>query len=186
MSTAGGLITAQEYFALTEGDRWTELIGGRIVVNVPRIPHQTLVGRLFLALGNWVEEESGRGRAWLALDVIVDDHNVLAPDLVWVAEERLPERGAVLLARAPDLLIEVRSPSTWHRDIGVKRRLYERHGVGELWLVDGMGESVIVCRRSGPHAEIFDVEAELGRGETLDFPQLPGFAVELDALFAQP
>jgi len=186
MPTAERLITAQEYFAFTEGQPWTELIGGRIVVNVPRIPHQTLVGRLHLALGKWVEEETGRGRVWLPLDVIVDDHNVLAPDLVWVAEERLPERGASLLARPPDLLIEVRSPSTWHRDIGGKRRLYERHGVGELWLVDGMGQSVIVCRRSAPSAPIFDVEAELGPGETLGSSQLPGFGLVLDELFAEP
>ncbi|MGI8593053.1 MAG: Uma2 family endonuclease [Solirubrobacteraceae bacterium] len=185
MSTGAGLITAQEYFTLTEGQRWTELIDGRIVVNVPRIPHQTLVGRLHLALGNWVEEEPGRGRAWLPLDVIVDDHNVLAPDLVWVAEERLPEPGAALLARPPDLLVEVRSPSTWHRDIGVKRRLYERHGVAELWLVDGMGQSVIVCRRSDPGAPIFDVESELDLGEMLGSAQLPGFGLELDALFAE-
>ncbi len=87
-----------------------------------------------------------------------------------------------LLPASPDLVVEVRSPSTWHRDIGVKRQLYARHGVQELWLVDGMAASVIVCRQRSGGLETL---AELGPGQTLESPLLPGFSLGLETLFAE-
>ena len=105
------------------------------MLSQPDLPHQTVAGRLHLALGNWMEEAPGRGVVWLPIDIVIDDRNVLVPDLAWVSEEKVPPPGTRLLPVSPDLLVEVRSPSTWHRDIGVKRDLYARHGVRELWLV---------------------------------------------------
>ena len=49
---------------------------------------------------------------------------------------------------APDLAVEVRSPSTWRFDIGRKKENYERYGVGELWLVDTAADVVFAFRRS--------------------------------------
>ena len=83
----------------------------------------------------------------------------------------------------PDLAIEVRSPSTWRFDVGVKKARYEAAGLPELWLVDHVADSVLVYRRSAPAAQEFDVALEVGRGEALTSPQLPGFELELDALF---
>ena len=66
----------------------------------------------------------------------------------------------------PDLAVEVRSPSTWRFDIGTKKRGYEAAGLGELWLVDTVGDRVIVHRRSHPDAVEFDVTFEVGRRRT--------------------
>ena len=76
----------------------------------------------------------------------------------------------------PDLVVEVRSPSTWRFDIGAKKDNYERYGVGELWLVDTAAYVVFVFRRSTPDAPRFDVSLEFGPGETLT-SLLPGFAL---------
>lgn len=187
MTTAERLITAEEYLAREFDERFTELIDGRVVVNQPLIPHQTIVGRIHLALGNWVAAEPGRGYVWLPLDTKIDDYNVLAPDLVWVAQEHLPPPGSKYMTHPPDLVVEVRSPSTWHRDVGVKKSLYERHGVPELWLVDDRSKRVLVYARSTERTERterLDVEDEVTAPGTLTSPQLAGLALDLETLFA--
>lgn len=187
METAERLITADQYFNYEYDerlhDRRTELIHGRVVVNAPALPHQTLVGRIHLALGNWTAEKPGRGRVWLPLDLRIDDWSVLNPDLLWVAEARLPPPGTRRLETSPDLVIEVRSPSTWARDVGPKHALYERHGVRELWLVDDRSASVLRFLRASDAASTFESQVDIGSPGTLSSPLLPGFALELDELF---
>ena len=78
----------------------------------------------------------------------------------------------------------MRSPSTWSYDVGAKMLAYERARLAELWLVDTVSRVVIVCRRSGPEVPTFDVLLEVGAGETLTSPQLPGFALPVASLFA--
>jgi Uma2 family endonuclease len=188
METAERLITADQYFNYEYDerlhDRRTELIHGRVVVNAPALAHQTLVGRIYLALGNWAAGNPGRGRVWLPLDLRIDDWSVLNPDLLWVAEERLPPPGTKRLEIAPDLVVEVRSPSTWARDVGPKQTLYERHGVRELWLVDDRSASMLRFFRSSERAGAFDRAEEIRTPDTLSSPLLPGFALDLAAVFA--
>ena len=184
METAERLIPADEYLAREFDERFTELINGRVVVDQPLIPHQTIVGRIYLALGNWVSAAPDQGYAWLPLDTKIDDYNVLAPDLVWVSQTHLPPRGAKYMVHPPDLVVEVRSPSTWNRDIGAKKNLYERHGVRELWLVDDRASSVLCYRRANVDADRFDEGAEIAAPDTLSSPQLPGLELDLTALFA--
>jgi Uma2 family endonuclease len=182
METAERLITADEYLSREYDDRFTELINGCVVVNQPVIAHQAIVGRIHLALGNWVNAGAGRGLVSLPLDTRIDDYNVLAPDIIWVAQRHLPPRGSKYMVHSPDLVVEVRSPSTWNRDIGVKKNLYERHGVGELWLVDDRSSSVLRYRRVGESG--FDEGEEIAAPDTLTSTQLPGLELDLTALFA--
>lgn len=186
METAERLITADQYFNYEYDerlhDRRTELIHGRVVLNAPALPHQTLVGRIYLALGNWAAAAPGRGRVWLPLDLRIDDWNVLNPDILWVAEQRLPSPGTRRLEIAPDLVIEVRSPSTWARDVGPKQALYERHLVRELWLVDDRSASVLRLFSSGSGSR-FDRAEEVRAPDTLSSELLDGFALDLEALF---
>lgn len=77
----------------------------------------------------------------------------------------------------PDLAAEVRSPSTWRFDVGVKKAGYERHGVQELWLVDTVARTVLVYRRSSTGCAAFDVALELAEDERLTCPLLPEFAL---------
>jgi Uma2 family endonuclease len=108
-----------------------------------------------------------------------------APDLLWLSTEHLPADLDAYPERIPDLCVEIRSQSTWRYDIGAKQRVFEAAGLPELWLVDDAAESVLLYRRSTPRSETFDVALELGSGEALGSPQLPGFALALDELFAR-
>jgi Uma2 family endonuclease len=83
----------------------------------------------------------------------------------------------------PDLAIEIRSPSTWRYDVGIKKSTYEREGLPELWLVDTEERSVLVFRRSTESATSFDVALELDGDASLDSPLLPGFGVAVDSIF---
>jgi Uma2 family endonuclease len=176
-------ITVEEFRERDDLPRFTQLIDGEIVLNAPKVPHQLACGRLFIALSGWATAQADRGAAWIPLDVELDRFNLYEPDVLWTSEDHLPDREHGLES-IPDLCVEVRSPSTWRYDIGIKKTNYERHGLPELWLVDTEAESVLVFRRSTPQAPAFDVSLELTKSDTLISPQLPGFECALDELFA--
>jgi Uma2 family endonuclease len=155
-------------------------------VNEPKAIHMLLQLRLAFALHGWVEGGEGRGLALLPTDVRMDEFNVYGPDLLWFREQRVPADLDGYPEHVPDLCVEIRSASTWRYDVGAKKRVYEAGGLAELWLVDDSAETVLVYRRSGPGVPTFDVALELGRGETLSSPMLPGFALSVEELFARP
>ena len=174
-------ITADDYLAL-DLEPGHELIDGHIVVSQARLPHARLAMRLILALSDWIRASPKRGFLTIPIDVKLDDLNVYAPDLLWYREERTPQSEAPWPYPIPDLAIEIRSPSTWRYDVGTKKRVYEREGLPELWLIDGESGVVLVFRRSVPTAPVFDVELELDHAATLTSPLLPGFALDVGAL----
>ncbi len=176
-------MTADQYLVMGRERHGMELIAGEVVVEQASLEHQRAVRRILRALCMWIEAGEGRGEAILPIDVKVDDSNVFGPDLLWYGPGNGPAEDRPRPHPMPDLVVEVRSPSTWRYDVGVKKRLYEAHGLSELWLVDLESATVLVYRRSSPDARAFDVELEPGRGESLTSPLLPGFALALDQLF---
>jgi Uma2 family endonuclease len=97
------------------------------------------------------------------------------------------ERAAVLTDQhvrgAPDLVIEILSPGTRKTDEITKRKLYERYGVAEYWVVDPELEILKIHRSTEEgYARLAELAAE--SGDTLTTPLLPGFSVTLAAVFA--
>jgi Uma2 family endonuclease len=177
-------LQADEYFALVdELPRFTELIDGEVVVNTPTFRHQEILGFLYVGLVLWTREQPGRGRAGLSLNVHLGDDHVFAPDALWFAAPHVPAGDVARVEAPPDLAVEVRSPSTWRFDVGVKKSVYESSGLPELWLVDTQADTVLVFRRSSAESPDFDIALELGAGETLTSPQLSGFALDVAELF---
>ena len=175
-------ITADEYLAMEELEgRRTNLIDGEIVVNEPTRWHQDAVKEIVLALGMWEKAGTDRGLMSLPLDIKLDEFNVYGPDVLWYAQGHAPELMAPRPYPPPDLVVEVRSPSTWRHDIGPKKSGYGAAGVRELWFVDFT--SVLVFRRSAPKRPDFDVTLELTPQETLTSPLLPGFELPLADLY---
>ena len=77
----------------------------------------------------------------------------------------------------------VRSPGTWRIDRGRKRELYEAKGVAELWLADGVTNTLTVLRRVDATGAL-DQSIELVPGDVLTTPLLDGFTLDVNALFA--
>jgi Uma2 family endonuclease len=117
------------------------------------------------------------------VDVRLDERNVYGPDVVWYREGRGPVHGDTPPYPMPDLVVEVRSPSSWRRDTTIKKPNYERQGAQELWLVDTVNAMLLVHRRSRAGLPRFDVGLERHPGEMLTSPLLPGFELAVGELF---
>ncbi len=129
-------MTAKEFLELPESNMPIELINGEIIMSpTPKDPHQDIVLSIAILLKPMVTA----GKVKVApMDVHFDDVNVVQPDVFWAGGEgsrcQLGDDG--YWHGAPDLVVEVLSPSTSSHDRGVKYDLYEKYGVREYWLVE--------------------------------------------------
>jgi Uma2 family endonuclease len=184
-SVAPQRMTAEEFLVWSAPDApgIFELIDGEVVLTQPTPLHQHSAANILFHITLWTREAPGRGMLLLPIDTLIDHWTVLVPDLQWYAEGRELPGMTEPPWPSGDLVVEVRSPSTWHRDVGRKREHYERDGVRELWLVDPFARTVLAHRRSEGSAT-FDITVEVGENETLTSPLLPGFAVAVAELFS--
>ena len=177
-------LTYDDFLLFPDDGKRHELIDGEhYVTPSPNIRHQAILGRLFLAIGNWLASHP-RGRVFVApLDVLFSRFDVVEPDLLYVSNERAPELLAgQYVTGAPDLVVEIGSPGTRKRDETIKRRLYERSDVVEYWVVDPDIQVVRVYRRSDQgFARPIEMSAEAG--DVLTTPLLPGLEIPLAGLF---
>lgn len=175
---------AGDYLA-THHDRpqRSELIDGEVVVTEAKLPHSHVPTQLLVAVEIWIRAGEGRGYASTPNDVLIDEYNVFAPDLWWVAEERRPAPEQLDLECLADVVVEIRSPSRWAHDLAVKLPAYEALGVAEPWYVDTEARSVLVFRRSQAGSPTFDARLEVSEAEVLTSPLLPGFTLDLGSIF---
>ena len=164
-----------------DGQRHELIDGEHYVTPSPATVHQRLVGRLYLALGNWLQDHP-IGEVFLApFDVVLSRHDVVEPDLLVVLSDQSDIVTPAHVRGAPALVIEVLSPGTRRRDLGLKRLLYDRVGVREYWLVDPDDRTVTICRRSIDGG--FSADAPLRGDGLINCAVLPGFSLRLDQLF---
>jgi Uma2 family endonuclease len=167
-----------------DGMRHEIVDGVHYVTASPNPGHQELVGRLYLAIGNHLATRRHLGRVFLSpLDVVMSDYDVVEPDLLFVAGNQQTILTEANVQGSPALLVEVLSPSTRHRDEGIKRQLFDRAGVREYWIVDPKARRVVVFRRAEDGALRQAEELRCGTQATLTTPLLPEFALAIDPLF---
>jgi Uma2 family endonuclease len=178
-------MTYQDLLRLPDDLLRHELIDGEHFMSpAPAVKHQRIVVNLTRILSTFVRAH-GLGEVLVGpVDVLFSEHDVVEPDVLYVAashEDRLRER---YIAGAPDLVIEVLSPSTRGYDRIKKRRLYEAQGVPEYWIVDPAAETVEVYRAASLGGELARY-ASLSRaaGDTLETPLLPGLRISLGEVF---
>ena len=112
-----------------------ELVFGRLYVTPsPFPPHQIVSEVLGRLLGRIADAADGL-LLHAPLDVVLADHSVVQPDLIYFSAARLPIATDRIEA-APDLVVEILSPGTARFDRTKKRNLYAFSGVKEYWLVD--------------------------------------------------
>jgi Uma2 family endonuclease len=174
-------ITADEYFSFPVETRNTQLIDGVIVVNAPALRHQRIRDWIVHRFYSHMEDQPGQGEGGSSADLRVSEWDVFVPDAWWTS--RPLGRDALRFDDPPDLVVEVRSTSTWHLDIGRKKDGYEARGVPELWLVDTKADEVTVHRRSSRDCSRFDVTVVLAAGDVLTTPLIEGFSIDVGPLF---
>lgn len=135
--------TVEDYKKLKEGDPH-QLINGDFIMREasPTYGHQGIVGDIFTQIRmHLLKEHIGEVRV-SPIDVYLDTNNVLQPDIAFVSNERLTIVQNDGFHGAPDLVIEILSPSTSYYDTHVKKGIYEKHGVQEFWIVGPEDKSI--------------------------------------------
>ncbi|MDP3720488.1 MAG: Uma2 family endonuclease [Acidobacteriota bacterium] len=163
-----------------------ELIDGvHYVTPSPATRHQQLSGRLHLAIGIYLEAHPEAGHVFYApFDVIFSRWDVVEPDLLFIAADQLEILTHANVQGAPALVVEILSPGTRKRDLGIKRALFERGGVREYWVVDSKAEDVAIYRRDAASRLVPLGSLKAVDGSVLATPLLPGFELPLAKLFA--
>ena len=172
--------TYEDYVNAPEDKRYELLDGELLMTPAPGERHQSTVALLGWKLIQFVSENR-LGRVYIApFDVVLSDTDVVQPDLLFVSNERAHIVTPANIRGAPDLVVEILSPSTAERDRSFKRTLYAKHGVMEYWMVDAAAKTVTVLRLGERR---FDVAGTYGEGDTLTSAALPGFALHVDDIF---
>ena len=167
-----------------DGKRHEIIDGEHYVTPSPNLRHQVLVGRLVFEIELYLRANPGTGHVFLSpLDVVLSHWDVVEPDLLFVAGDQAAIMTEKNIQGPPALVVEVLSKSTRKRDAQIKRRLFERTGVREYWLVDPELDTVQVFRPSpeGKLARVVELTAE--DGDVLTTPLLPGCQINLRELF---
>ncbi len=179
-------LTYDDFLLFPDDGKRHEIIDGEhFVTPSPNTRHQVLVGRLHFAIEQFLRQHHGLGRVFLApFDVVFTRWDVVEPDLLLIAGDQAEILTDRNVQGAPALVIEVLSPGTRKVDEQIKRRLFERGGVREYWLVDPELDLVKVFRLNADGA--FPREAELSREahDVLTTTMMPGLVIALDELLA--
>ena len=178
--TLRGPFTYADYL-LTPDDVRYELIDGELILAPTPIPlHQRIGMRFTNRMGPFIEAQ-GLGELLAApMDVRFSDTNVLQPDILFISSERSHIIGETNIQGAPDLVIEIASPSTDERDRGVKQEIYALFGVLEYWRAYPLTQTVEILRLENSRLVSLGV---YGSGATLSTPLLPGLNIDLDEIF---
>jgi Uma2 family endonuclease len=131
------VFTYQDYLDLPEdGNRFEVINGELIMVAAPNISHQFVSGNIYLALYNFVQKKQLGRILYAPADVVLSKSNVVQPDILFISKENSSIITEKNIAGAPDLIIEIISPSSAYYDLLEKKELYATHGVKEYWIVE--------------------------------------------------
>jgi len=172
--------TVKDYDLLEEGAPF-QLINFDLVMSPsPLAVHQQILFDLseIVVLYNI----SSRKGQWMyaPMDVKFDDGNVLQPDILYIAEERKAELIKDRVEGAPDLIIEILSPSNAYYDLRQKKELYEKYGVKEYIIIDPIAQNadLYILKDS-----VYQLHQKAQKTEQLNSVLLPGLTIDLQKIF---
>lgn len=148
----------------------------------PGLPHQLVLQKLQVVLGNYLESNP-IGLLVPGAGAVFGEYDAVIPDLVFVRHDRWDKIVAnERFVGAPDLVIEVLSPGkeNHERDLLVKRQLYAKYGVTEYWIIDTENRSVWIFRLQG---QTLEEVATLSENDEVASPLLPGFHLNIGTVF---
>lgn len=180
MTTVQPRLTYADLADLPDDGKRYELLEGELIVSPAPTPrHQDAVGNTFRFLGR--AQDAGYGKAYVApLYVIFDQDNTTEPDVLFIRRERLQIVGEAAIEGAPDLVVEVLSPSTRGRDLRVKAQIYAKFQVPFYWIVDPDARTVQVYELT---AQGYAAQPLLRAGDLLGCPLFPRITIDVTQLF---
>jgi len=176
------VLTYRDYEALPADGRRYELHDGELLVTAAAgVPHQRLVGRLFVLLRQHVDQYE-LGEVFVSpLDCILSETTVVQPDVIYLESARSSLATARGIEGPPTLAVEIMSRSTAQVDRGAKLQLYARHGITHYWIVDPDARSIeafILTERT------YQIAARLAGADRGPLPPFPGLQIAVTTLFS--
>jgi len=162
-----------------DGNRYELLNGVITMAAAPTWKHQLVSRAIFRLIDQWVVEHVLGDTLFAPVDVILDDENVLQPDIVFVDEAHLSGVQGGRMHGAPQLLVEVISPTSRGRDSVEKAMQYARAGAAEYWLADPRLETISVFSL----IDLVYVERSPDDGDVSASVVLPGLRIDPLAIF---
>ena len=177
-------LTYAEFRQLPDDGKRYELVQGRVHLSpAPSTRHQFVARNLQQSLGPFVEKNHLGELLFAPLDVCLSPDTALQPDLVFISSQRLEIIQENFIAGAPDLVVEILSPSTAAHDRATKLNLYAEAGVPWVWLMDPLARTVEVLKLQGNQ---YLVHSILAGKQTLTSSLFPAWQMTLDELFRFP
>lgn len=174
--------TAEDLANTPDDGRRYEVIGGELVVSpAPSTKHQRVSIRLSRLFADYLER-SRSGEVFAApLDVFLGTHDIVQPDLVVVLQQHANRVTDAGIDGAPDIVIEITSPSSQRIDRIRKSATYATYGIPEFWIVDPESETILVQSLvDGRYQSSKSLEG------VVRSVQLPDLAVDSREIFALP
>ena len=173
-------ITGDQFDAMPyeEGRRW-ELVDGELIsVPSPTPRHQDIVFEILLAVRRYLRQSRSAGLAYQDVEFALTDNARMRPDVGVVLGEKATRLNldVVPIPGAPDIAIEVISPSERTSESLDKVRAYLRNGTTEVWQVFPKSRTVLIHRG--------EIARSLEWSQPVETDLLPGFTLQLASLFA--
>ncbi|GBE36124.1 hypothetical protein BMS3Bbin07_00264 [bacterium BMS3Bbin07] len=173
----------KDYKLLPEGAPYQLIEGELVMTPAPNPRHQIISANLFKTITKYVDERKEGIVLYSPIDIYLDNENVYQPDIVFIQKQRQEIIKDDGIYGAPDLVVEILSPSTAYYDLRKKFRVYEKYGVREYWIVDPeMGSVEVYFNEKGRFTLTGKAE---GKGE-VESTVLKGFKVTLNEVFSGP
>ena len=172
--------TYADYLQTPEGGKFQLIAGEILEMTSPSLYHQEILLNIISEFRHFLNKNI-IGKVFVApLDVYFSDTEVYQPDILILLIESFSKMKENKIEGAPDLVVEVLSPSTAYYDLKHKKSIYEKQGVKEYWIVDPMEKSVEIFENiSGKLNSL----GEFSKSESIQSKLIYGFEVGLESIF---
>ena len=179
-NTPKKIATYTDYLQTPEGGKF-QLIGGEILeMTSPSLYHQRIITRLSTFINNFLSNHPIAEVFVAPLDVYFSETEVYQPDIILLLTESFSKMKENKIEGAPDLVVEVLSPSTAYYDLKHKKSIYEKNGVREYWIVDPIEKTVEIFIFQNSK---FISTGELSKNEIAKSKLIVGLEVSLETIF---
>jgi len=172
--------TDADYMMLEEGAPF-QLINYDLIMSPSPTPlHQSIAIRLGHIILTFLDNKDHNDYLGSDVDVKLDDGNVFRPDIVYISEARKKEILTDRIIGAPDMVIEILSPSNAYYDLRHKKNFYEKFGVKEYIIIDPLAENAeLYSLKNGAYY----IHQKAEKADGLNSVLLPGLSFDLSRLF---
>ncbi|MBI5235590.1 MAG: Uma2 family endonuclease [Deltaproteobacteria bacterium] len=172
--------TYADYLAINDDKRYEVMEGHIMMVPAPNTFHQRISSEIGYLFVKYVKEND-LGSVFLApTDVVLSDDVVVQPDILFISKERAGIIGDKAIMGAPDIVVEIISPSSSFNDSVRKREIYQRFGVKEYWLVFPEEKAIeVMTLENGIYRELCSAKEQ----GSVRSKFLPRFEVDLKDVF---